>query len=121
MLATIFVGTWIGGTILIASAGISWALTVWVPFAIIGEELRNEKTTDAEDRTGEIMSIHNMAISAPQIVAALLSSGVFWIAGELGSLDGTGWVLRTGACATLVAAYLSSESGEQWANLDCSL
>lgn len=105
--------------ILTAIVGISWAFAIWVPFAMIGCEIaarqeRNANVMEGEigpaqqDQAGAIMGLHNTAISLPQIIAALLSSIIFWIAKSFGSEDGIGWVLRAGGCAALVASWLSS-------------
>jgi solute carrier family 45 protein 1/2/4 len=114
MFSTIFVTSWLGATVLIALTGVSWALTLWAPYSIIGNELTilevGERGSASRSRTtGSIMGIHNVAIAAPQIVAALLSSFIFWLSQELGSEDGTGWALRAGGVSALFAAYLTSQ------------
>lgn len=127
MFATMMVTSQGAATFLVASVGLSWALTHWTPFAIIGNELGNElavrqsfsastndfpddetSTGTVEVQAGAIMGLHNVAISAPQIIAALACSAIFALAKSLGSQDGTGWVLRAGGCAALCAAYLTS-------------
>lgn len=131
MFATMMVTTETAATFLVASVGLSWALTHWAPFAIIGNELGSElaarqsfnastngfpdnetPTVSVEVQAGAIMGLHNVAISAPQIIAALACSAVFGLAKSLGSQDGTGWVLRAGGCAALCAAYLTSKFDE---------
>ena len=109
-------------TFIIASAGLSWALTLWAPFAIIGDELASRQvvlldavddvdddqvSTSMEVQAGAIMGLHNVAISAPQILAALACSGIFWLAKGAGNAYGTGWVLRAGGVAALGAAWLT--------------
>ena len=59
-------------------------------------------------QAGAIMGLHNVAISSPQILAALACSGIFSLAKMMGSQTGTGWVLRAGGGAALGAAYLTS-------------
>lgn len=123
MFATLLVTSPAASTLLVASVGLSWALTHWAPFAIIGHELATSQsvgasasnfpndemsTSDVEVEAGAIMGLHNVAISVPQIIAALACSAIFALAKSLGSQDGTGWVLRAGGCATLCAAYLTS-------------
>ena len=128
MFATMMVTSQAAATFLVASVGLSWALTHWAPFAIIGNELGNElaarrsfntsthgsldderSTVNVEVQAGAVMGLHNVAISAPQIIAALACSLIFALAKSLGSQDGTGWVLRAGGCAALFAAYLTSK------------
>jgi len=122
MFATFFARSQAAATFIVASAGLSWALTLWAPFAIIGNELAYRQSfqedivemdgeegssSSPEVQAGAIMGLHNVAISAPQIVAALACSGIFGLAKLAGSHDGTGWVLRAGGCAALLAAYLT--------------
>jgi solute carrier family 45 protein 1/2/4 len=124
MLATFFVTSQAGATFVIASVGISWALTLWAPFAIIGNELAARRSLrdtisdisseeaspiSRDIQAGAIMGLHNVAISAPQIIAALACSGIFGLAKLMGSQNGTSWVLRAGGCAALGAAYLTSK------------
>lgn len=116
MFSTFLVTSQTGAIVLVACVGLSWALTLWAPFAIIGAEIAvRRRTLGAEDweqssadGAGAIMGLHNTAISAPQILAALVCSVIFSIVQATGSQGGTAWVLRAGGCATLVAAYLTS-------------
>ena len=128
MFATMMVTSQAAATFLVASVGLSWAFTHWAPFAIIGNELGHElaarrsfdisthgsledetSMVNVEVQAGAVMGLHNVAISAPQIIAALACSLIFALAKSLGSQDGTGWVLRAGGCAALFAAYLTSK------------
>lgn len=123
MLATFFAKSQADATFVIAAVGLSWALTLWAPFAIIGNELAARQSlrdtisdigdeeplpTSRDVQAGAIMGLHNVAISAPQIIAALVSSGIFGLAKLMDSQNGTAWVLRGGGCAALGAAYLTS-------------
>lgn len=123
MFATMIVTSHAAATLIVASVGFSWALTHWAPFAMIGNELAARQsfstissdipddemsTGPVEVQAGAIMGLHNVAISSPQIIAALACSAIFGLAKALGSQDGTGWVLRAGGCAALCAAYLTS-------------
>jgi solute carrier family 45 protein 1/2/4 len=108
MLATFLTKSWISRAILVASVGISWSLTLWGPFAIIGYEVAasdSELPTGQKLQAGMIMSLNNIAISAPQLVAAIICSGIFRFAQWMGSADGMGWALRGGSYAAMVAAY----------------
>jgi solute carrier family 45, member 1/2/4 len=110
MISTFFIRSYIGGTILIGSIGLSWSLTLWAPFAIIGHEVRTEMNRPP---TGTILSLSNVAISMPQIVAAVVCSGVFKTANVLGGGDGTAWVLRLSACVMLGAGWLTWSFGRE--------
>lgn len=114
MFATFFVHSLAGATVLVAFVGISWAFSLSAPFAIIGTEIaaRHQSLEEDWDRSegdgaGAIMGLHNVSIAAPQIVAALISSGIFWVAQISGSQEGTRWVLRASGIAGLAAAYLT--------------
>ena len=70
-------------------AGISWACTIWIPFALITTSIaaRNSRAfvDDVEGpqklEPATVLALHNVAISAPQALTACLSSLIFWAAG----------------------------------------
>lgn len=122
LLTTLLPQTQTTATILAAFIGVSWAFTLWIPFAIIGREIakrqdRNAKVLEGalemepvrQDQAGAIMGLHNCAISAPQILAALICGAVFWICPKLGIEDSIGWVLRFGAVGGLIASWLAAK------------
>ena len=114
MLLTFFAHTVLAGTALVALLGISWALTLWAPYAIISEEITalaeeegsNPTRGDADAKVGSVMGLHNVAIAAPQVLAALMCSGVFKVLGLLGVEDGLGWILRVAGIAMLGAVWV---------------
>ncbi|KAF2755928.1 hypothetical protein EJ05DRAFT_539773 [Pseudovirgaria hyperparasitica] len=132
MWLTIFVRTVTAATVLIALIGIPWALTQWAPFALISAEvskrdairrglIRAPPTRDGQllahgeddtaDQAGVVLGIHNVAISAPQVLATLISSGIFKaLQKPRGSPDdhSVEWVLRFGGTCALLAAYLTT-------------
>ncbi|KAH6717018.1 major facilitator superfamily domain-containing protein [Leptodontidium sp. MPI-SDFR-AT-0119] len=110
MTSTFFIRSHTSGTILIGSIGLSWSLTLWAPFAIIGHEIRTEMNRPP---TGTILSLSNVAISTPQIVAAVVCSAVFKIVDVFGGGDGTAWVLRLSACVMLRAGWLTWSFGRE--------
>lgn len=107
MFLTFFVRTPTGGTVLVGITGISWALTLWVPFALISAEIShrdalrrsqqaqhqqhhhhrssssllrdatNAAAHNDSDQAGVILGIHNVSIAAPQVIATLGSSLIF--------------------------------------------
>lgn len=119
MFASTFVRSQTAGTALVALSGVSWAATQWAPYAIIGEEVAGKQQQDGdgealrgvddavEHQVGLIMSLHNTAISVPQIAAALVCSGIFGLAKVVGSQDGVAWCFGAGGLATLAAALIS--------------
>lgn len=122
-LLTFFVTSTSSGMILVATVGLSWGVTQWIPFALISTEIasqRNERhpyySIEDDDilleqvdelESGVILGIHNAAMSLPQIFAALISSVVFWFVKWIDNEDDAiGWVLRFSALASLMAAWM---------------
>jgi len=136
MFSTFFITGTTAGTVLVGVIGLSWALTLWAPFALISAEIskrdrarraRNagrgngdgydgQANGNSEDQAGVILGLHNVAIAAPQIIATLVSSAIFKMAqrdrGVAGD-DSVGWVLRFGGVAALIAAYMTTRVGEE--------
>ena len=114
MLLTFFAHTVLAGTALVALLGTSWALTLWAPYAIISEEITalaeeeggSPERGDAGRTVGSVMGLHNVAIAAPQVLAALMCSGVFKVLGVLGVEDALGWILRSAGVAMLGAIWV---------------
>jgi len=106
MFSTLIVRSVPAATALIGIVGISWAMTLWAPFAIISAEvskrdaLRRSRqreharpsrsgsdelddlendlaNAEPEDQAGVILGIHNMSVASPQILATIGSSIVF--------------------------------------------
>ena len=126
MFTTFFAGSQATATAIVACAGFSWALTLFAPFAIVSTELAaqqalqrdystsfndvaDDSSLDHSNRTGAIMGLHNVAISAPQILAALVCSAIYAVTNAPEVEDGTGWVLRAGGLAALGAMWLCSK------------
>lgn len=132
MFGTFFIRTPLMAMIMVALVGISWSLTLWAPFALISgeiskrDEARRAKQrrkllngdADAfyddhdheEDRAGMILGIHNMAVSAPQVIATLISSAVFKLLQKPRNIPGdvsVAWTLRLGGVAALVSAFFT--------------
>lgn len=123
MLSTFLITSTTAGTVLAGFIGLPWALTLWAPFALISAEIskrdteaRRKGVTGKEDQAGVILGLHNVFISAPQIVATLVSSVIFKLAQKpRGSPwdDSVAWVLRFGGIAALVAAYMTWRMDEE--------
>ena len=62
-----------------------------------------------DDQAAAIMGIHNMAIAAPQIIAALTCSCLLHLFKVFNVEDGLGWVLRAAGTAALGAACMTSK------------
>lgn len=114
-----------GATALIGIVGVSWALTLWAPFAIISaeisklEEVRRLRASSPDDnnnnnttdQAGIVLGIHNMSVSSPQIFATVGSSIIFKFLQKPRGTPGDhsiAVVLAAGGLSTLVAAFLTS-------------
>ncbi|KKK19750.1 hypothetical protein AOCH_002196 [Aspergillus ochraceoroseus] len=164
MFSTFFIYSVHAATVVVGLVGISWAMTLWAPFALISAEVacideerrirrnRSELATHEEQRAmvsaaqadpvtgrddletgaaprfpkaeeddenfaqaGIVLGLHNVAVSAPQILSSLVCSAIFEVfqkpRGEPWD-DSVGWVLRFGGCAALLAAWLTSRLAE---------
>jgi len=136
MFSAPFVRKVAAATTLIGVVGISWAMTLWAPFAIISAEVskrdairrsRGIDAGEADDQAGSflpllllnlidvnvgvILGLHNMAIATPQIIATLGSSIMFKFLQKPRGTPGDhsiGYVFAVGGISTLVAAFLTS-------------
>ncbi|KAI6351460.1 hypothetical protein MCOR25_009917 [Pyricularia grisea] len=86
---------------LISLMGVTWTVTMWVPFALINAEL-------AELRSGVagVQGLHNMAVSLPQIVSALVCAAVLGGLHLVGVENGAVWLLRLAAVPVAWSAWL---------------
>ena len=133
MSSTFFISTPLGGSIMTAIVGVSWSLSLWAPFALISgeiskrEELKRkrrrerrangedvdevaDKETEEDDQAGIILGLHNVAISAPQVLSTLISSAIFNLLQKPRNEPGdtsVGWTLRIGGLSTLIAVYIT--------------
>jgi solute carrier family 45 protein 1/2/4 len=79
------------------------------PSAAAGRQGSNVGAGEVTE-TGLILGIHNVAVSAPQVVATLISAGIFQALEKPRGQAGDGsvaWVLRFGGVLALVAAGLT--------------
>lgn len=138
MMATFFVDTAAGGIVIVGVVGLSWALSLWAPFALISAEISKrdaarrarwakralqmtddeaeDEEAEAEDQAGVILGLHNVAIASPQVIATLVSSLIFNIFQKPRGVPGdesTSWVLRFGGLAALIAAYMTYRVEEE--------
>jgi solute carrier family 45 protein 1/2/4 len=112
----------LGTYIFVCISGISLAVTIWAPFSMISiaikdnsvEDERETKCLEAdgtEKPLGIVMSMHNVAIASPQIVAGMCSSLIFHFCNidqnDEGSSNGMAWKLRTAALPIITAAVLT--------------
>lgn len=133
MFSTLFISrSVIGATVIVGFVGISAALSQIVPFTLISlilsrhheqaiyrtpssdaahEIIAEKYTPDYEIQPGIVMGIHNMSIAAPQLIAAVGSSAIFFLLGTDGRSGdesrSTAWVLRAGGLAALAAIWMT--------------
>lgn len=132
MWSTLFISTPLGGSIMVAIVGLSWSLSLWAPFALISGEIAkreearrkkrrdklangqddemDDKESEEEDQAGIILGLHNVALSAPQVLATLISSVIFKFLQKPRNVPGdtsVGWTLRIGGLAALMAAFIT--------------
>ena len=135
MFSTFLISGPVAASVMTALVGISWSLTLWAPFALISGEIseRDEarrrrhrqkmvsgteddpEANDEEDKAGIILGLHNVAVSAPQVVATMICSLVFKALQKERNEPGdtsVGWTLRFGGLVTLIAAYITWRMGE---------
>ncbi|PYH93096.1 hypothetical protein BO71DRAFT_356046 [Aspergillus ellipticus CBS 707.79] len=117
MFSTVFIAEWLEAAALVALIGIPWSISSIAPYTLLSAEISTRRDLEREGGTAEVdnfscmqagtvMSIHNVAISAPQIIAAGLSSGVFWVCRFLEVEENTVWVLGLGGFASLGAGVM---------------
>ncbi|KAK3614170.1 hypothetical protein LTR56_027427, partial [Elasticomyces elasticus] len=92
-----------GRIVLVALAGSNWSLTQWVPFTLMNEHL-----LDDDLDAGFVMSLHNVAISLPQIILAVLTGCVLWLLRTLGATGELRILISLTAIPSLLAAYQAS-------------
>lgn len=99
-------------TILIATAGVSWALTVWAPFALVGGQVASRLTYpsrhsgDGESDIGAVTGLHNVVITAPQIIAAIFCYVLLQMLQLWEVHQPFRWILLLASFLSLLAAIL---------------
>jgi solute carrier family 45, member 1/2/4 len=142
MVLTFFVRSVAGATALIGLVGISWAVTMWAPYALISAEISKRDAIrrglmrptlaadnddedaqllvagedDAADQAGVVLGIHNVAVSAPQVVSTVVGSLLFrWLQKPRGAPGDQSvvWFFRLAGVVALVAAWLTRKVEEE--------
>ena len=118
MTSTFFVNSVDSAYVLVAVLGLPWAVGTWIPFTLVSQDLQRQhggyagvgSGEDHRDLVATVVGIHNSAISAPQIVAAIGSWFFFLVANSSGAATGSSgievWLLRASGIAGLVAAWI---------------
>ncbi|CAK1363932.1 Sucrose transport protein SUT2 [Cercospora beticola] len=103
MVVSLFAVTETQGVWIFALVGIPRALSTWIPYALIGR-----KVTESHD-AGTLTSLHNAALSAPQILAAGLCGFAFMVARylDVASDDQFRWAMAVAGAAGVGASWRS--------------
>jgi hypothetical protein len=120
MFATIFIKVVWQAQMLVTIVGLCWAVTMWVPFSLIGHYLlSHEKEQEQGLTAGIILGIHNIYIVLPGFISSALNALIFLILGNMesdtntfvpGSFSDTfGWALRIGGIGSALAIYFASK------------
>jgi solute carrier family 45, member 1/2/4 len=111
MFSTGSVGSQTAAVLMITSLGLSWAVTIWVPYSLVGLVLSRQREQYWRNgnadvyrppQTGAVVGLHNAAISAPQFLSALVCSAIFTTSKD--AAQGDIFVLLIGGCWSFVAA-----------------
>jgi hypothetical protein len=101
---------------MIATAGVSWAITAWAPFSLTSMEVSRSTVDEPicsarRSDAGISMALLSVAIYSPQILAVLASCVGFLAFGDDTTNEDSGivWLLNFGGLASLLAAYLTSK------------
>ena len=118
--------------------GLCWSMTNWAPFTLIAADISQrdrekrrkgyserdqhslrdsvsmEEVVKEEkdvDQAGVVLGLHNVAVSAPQILATLIASSIFHVSQKdrgVANDDSIAQVLRFGGLTALIAWWATS-------------
>ena len=98
LLVAPWVKTSFGATLILALYGIVWAVTMTVPWSLIGDALRSDPWY--EQNVGLFQTIFNASQSGPQLIVAIIVAPVVLTL----SGDDPAWVLFAGGVSALLGA-----------------
>jgi solute carrier family 45 protein 1/2/4 len=85
MLATMLISSISGTCVLVGIAGISWAVTIWAPYAIISTTIldgadihQNDDVIESEQRLGTVIGLHKVAIAVPRSLPLSFAASCSW-------------------------------------------
>lgn len=111
MVLTLVVKTWQGTTVLVAATGITWSAMQFIPHTVIGVNLASHDDCDElYEYRGTILGLHNLVMSTPQIISALISSAVMQAMSGFGSVEPAAWSLRAASIPAMVSASLAMKA-----------
>lgn len=92
--------------IVVSLMGVTAAVTMWVPFAIISAEISALSTRNPDSDVAGILGLHNMAMSLPQIGSTLVWALLFAVLKLYQLEDSVAWVFRLASVPVFWSAYL---------------
>ncbi|TAQ88647.1 hypothetical protein B7494_g3024 [Chlorociboria aeruginascens] len=114
MFASYWISSSTWATLMIALTGMSWAITTWAPFTLIGMEASANQTTGlsipegGKNEAGVMIGLLNVSICLPQILAVIGSSTTFWWLGDENDDTSVVCLLSFGGVSALIATYFCS-------------
>lgn len=100
LLSAPWITTQYEATVILALYGIVWAVTMTVPWSLIGDALRSDSWY--EQNVGLFQTIFNASQSGPQLIVALILAPVVLLV----SNDDPAWVLFAGGISAILGAIL---------------
>ncbi|GME62695.1 hypothetical protein GTA08_BOTSDO02855 [Neofusicoccum parvum] len=112
MFATALARTPAAATALFGAAGAAWAVSQWVPFALITRELAVLREREGgAPRVGTVLGVHVIASTLPQVASAFVTTGLLRVAEALGLGGGVGVALQLAGVAAVGAAVFGRWRG----------
>lgn len=124
MMATFVVNSVKSTYVVAALIALPWVAGTWVPFTLISQDIRRAHDgtlgiagmSESKDLAASVVGIHNTAICAPQIIAALASGLVFHLFRSQVEVPGQGmevWLLRAGGLSAFAAIWFIRKIPEE--------
>jgi solute carrier family 45 protein 1/2/4 len=103
---SLFVSSWRSSLVINICMGISFSITQFAPFTILGEVCASPVAVHKiKVETGTVMALHNAAIASPQLVAAGICALVFKAFRVVGFDGSEAWAIGLGAIPAMAAAW----------------
>ncbi|KAI9163203.1 alpha-glucoside permease [Paramyrothecium foliicola] len=97
-------------TLVVSMMGATAAVTMWIPYAIISDEVSELSAGKPDGDVAWILGLHNMAISLPQIGSTLMCALLLAALKSLHVEDSVAWVFRLASVPVFSSAYLIYKS-----------
>lgn len=98
-------------TVVLGTIGFVFGIANWIPYALMMQEIASLRTHAdlADTRAGAagLVSIHNIAICAPQVIAAGLVRLQFEVMGRLRIQPDVSWVFLSAMVPAIAAMFIT--------------